>query len=490
MKQSILILGMAMCMVHCHAQNINRNNLRNSLDDFRQAVRADFENFRKKAMEDFIEFARDPWKEFKGKAPVPKPKEEPTPPVVLPEDDKDKELEDKPVVIEEVVPPVVVPPQPEPVEPIEEVPLVEEKITKFTFFGTPLSVRFDIANKVSLKGLSENSVSDALEKYTQEAYDNMILDCLNIRKELSLSDWAYLQMLKALAYEIHGGNNNDAALMLGYIYMQSGYKMRYGMDASKLYMLYASKHYIYDIGSYEIDNERYYGIEKLPSRMYICNVAFPKEQSLSLYINQNPKLASKAGKEKKIQSERYKNVDVTVKVNQNLIEFYNTYPTSIINDNVMTRWAMYANTPFAEDLKKDLYPKLKSFVVGKSQAEAVNIILNWVQTGLEYEYDDKVWGGDRAFFAEESLNYPYCDCEDRSILFTRLVRDLLGLKCILVFYPGHLAAAVNFTESIKGDYIMLDNNKYVITDPTYIGAPIGMTMPSMDNASAKVILLD
>lgn len=55
------------------------------------------------------------------------------------------------------------------------------------------------------------------------------------------------------------------------------------------------------------------------------------------------------------------------------------------------------------------------------------MILNWVQTGSEYEYDDKVWRHDRAFFAEETLYYPYCDCEDRSILFSRFVRDLLGL---------------------------------------------------------------
>ena len=67
---------------------------------------------------------------------------------------------------------------------------------------------------------------------------------------------------------------------------------------------------------------------------------------------------------------------------------------------------------------------------------------------------------------------------------------MLGLKCILVYYPGHLAMAVKFTENVKGDYIMLGNEKYVICDPTYIGASVGMTMPKMDNKTAKVILLE
>ena len=120
---------------------------------------------------------------------------------------------------------------------------------------------------------------------------------------------------------------------------------------------------------------------------------------------------------------------------------------------------------------------------------AVERLLNWVQTSFVYEYDDKIWGRNRAFFPDETLYYPYCDCEDRSILFTRIVRDLLGLKCILVYYPGHLASAVCFTEHVSGGYIQVNGNRYVVCDPTYIGASVGHTMPDMDNSSAKVIVL-
>ena len=151
---------------------------------------------------------------------------------------------------------------------------------------------------------------------------------------------------------------------------------------------------------------------------------------------------------------------------------------------------MYANTPLDSDVKKQLYPALYSQLEGKTYPEAADILLDFVQSAFVYEYDDKVWGGDRAFFAEESLYYPYCDCEDRSILFSRLVRDLLGLKVILVYYPGHLATAVRFDDYVKGDYINLNGERYLVCDPTYIGAPIGATMPDMDNATATVILLE
>ena len=59
-----------------------------------------------------------------------------------------------------------------------------------------------------------------------------------------------------------------------------------------------------------------------------------------------------------------------------------------------------------------------------------------------------------------------------------------------MFYPGHLACAVCFTDNVIGDYISLNWKHYVITDPTYIGAPVGMTMPDIDNTQADVILLE
>lgn len=104
-----------------------------------------------------------------------------------------------------------------------------------------------------------------------------------------------------------------------------------------------------------------------------------------------------------LTAERYPEMQIQVQVNKNLIDFYNTYPTSDINDNFMTRWAMYANTPMQQEVQATLYPKLKQYITGDNELVAVNKLLNWGQTAFVYEYDDKVWGHDHAFFAEESM---------------------------------------------------------------------------------------
>ena len=89
-----------------------------------------------------------------------------------------------------------------------------------------------------------------------------------------------------------------------------------------------------------------------------------------------------------------------------------------------------------------MYPKLTQQIKGKSQKDAANILIDFVQTAFEYQTDDVQFGYERPLFADETFFYPYSDCEDRSILFAHLVKDLLGLDVVLLYYPGHLATAV------------------------------------------------
>ena len=320
-------------------------------------------------------------------------------------------------------------------------------------------------------------------------YNNTIRDCLEFRIKRQLSDWAYLNILHKMAIQFMG-DTNEATLLTAYIYCQSGYQMRMGISNNRLYLLYACDHGIFDKGYFEIDGKKFYLFMADVKGLNICNVSFPQEKPMSLLISKEQLFDFAKAPQRILKSRDYPNVTLQNCVNKNAMDFYSAYPTSMINDNVVSRWAMYANMPLPERIKKELFPALQSKIKGLSQLDAMEKLLRFVQTAFVYEYDDKVWGHDRAFFPEETLYYPYCDCEDRSIFLSRIVRDMLGLKCILIFYPGHLAMAVHFTENVQGDYIMLDGMKFVVCDPTYICAPVGKTMPSMDNKTAQVILLE
>ncbi len=67
------------------------------------------------------------------------------------------------------------------------------------------------------------------------------------------------------------------------------------------------------------------------------------------------------------------------------------------------------------------------------------------------------------------------------------MRELLGLDVVLLEYPNHLATAVRFSTPPGGDCVQVGNSIYTVCDPTYIGAGIGMAMPSFKNTAAKVV---
>ena len=402
---------------------------------------------------------------------------------------KQQEKQSKP--IEAVVVPVVltVPPQPKPVNPI-----VENKVSMatsdFDFYGTPMKVRWGNAEKFKLNGTSKKDISDAFLELTDKGYTNLVHDCLELRKEYKLCDWAYYKMLQNIAEKACGKGTNEAIFLQGVLLNQSGYQIRFALeDNTKLHIMSRMDGFPYDRGYLTADGKLFFLMDGCKAKnLTVCDAAYPGEQMMSLGVAEQPDLKKNLSDKRTVIS-RFVNVSADMQMNKNLMDFYTDYPTSYDGKDMMTRWAYYANTPVSPEVKDKVYPQLKQQIGNAPKLMAANMLLNWVQMGLTYAYDEKVWGHDRAFFAEESLFYPFCDCEDRSILFSHLVRDLLDLDVVLVYYPGHLYTAVCFNEDVTGDYIMVNGRKFTVADPTYYNANVGKTMSKMDNSKAKVILL-
>lgn len=459
-------------------------------DDFNSTRADNFNDYRASLNQEYARMLREGhWDTKPAQDPAPRPKDD-VRPVTNPYDkDKDRK-DDRQVKIDEVVTPDRDKSRAQPIAPVREDPDTKTTEVAFTYLGIPAKVRVPAGAKFSLRGSDANAMALGWETLSHKDFAPMVADCQKLKSSLQLCDWAYLKMIEAFA-QAYANSYSERSLLTAYIFSQSGYKVRLARSGNGVEMLYGSRHTIYGIPYFRADGDIYYPLNgKLSGSVQICPANFPKEKSLSLWVNTLPTAADNSSTMRRVSSKRYPEFSVEFSTNKNLIDFYNTYPTSYVGSDIMTRWAMYANTPVSPQVRNTLYPRLASLIAGKDKLQAVECILNWIQTGFVYEYDDKVWGGDRAFFAEESLYYPYCDCEDRSILLTRLVRDLLGLKCMLIYYPGHLAAAVAFDEPVNGDYIMVNGKKFVVADPTFIGAPVGRTMTGMDNSSAKVIVLD
>lgn len=58
---------------------------------------------------------------------------------------------------------------------------------------------------------------------------------------------------------------------------------------------------------------------------------------------------------------------------------------------------------------------------------------------------------------------------------------------VFLHYDMHLSTAVDFSDpTIKGDFLNIDGHHYVMCDPTFLGARIGMSMPQYKDKKPEV----
>lgn len=464
-----------------------------SFEEYKRQALSDFHNYKKERQREFKEYRdrinaefadymRQTWPEYKSKPAEPVPDSpEPPAPVVK---DPDTEPSNDPIPFDDVTPaPKPVEP-PQPVVPLPE-PVVPAKPTfAFTFYGQKCEVPLENIHRFSLAGATENAFADGWMILSSDSYLPIIAKCLDYRNKLRLCDWGYVRFVEQMTTAFFSSDRlNEARLMQMYILTQSGYKVRIARVGEKLVLLLPSKDTIYQYPYIDIGGVHYYLVDASLGRtsLYVFNREFPKEQYFSLRITEQPVLPVNPTAARHLQSKHDKELSAEVSVNKNLIAFYNDYPLS-------GHWYIYSNISLCERAKEQLYPVLRKSISGKSNPIAANILLHFVQTAFEYATDDEQFGTERPLFADETLFYPYSDCEDRAILYSILVHELLGLDVVLLHYPGHLATAVCFdTDDVYGDYLRIDGKRYVVCDPTYINADIGQAMPQYKQTAANVI---
>lgn len=445
----------------------------------RQKQNNTFDSRREQINAEFSEFLKKGWKD----TPVQKEKPRPAEPEPAPIADDTPAEESTPLPAAEPANAPAPQARPEPVEPIRETPPIpfDNEALPFTFLGNGCTVRLPKALRYNMQDASNNSVSQAWKTLSEERFTDMLVDCICLRKSLNLCDWAYYQLSRSLTAACWGDpDSNEAVLMQAYILAQTGYKLRLARSGDKAVLMLAFSEDIYGAPYSEMNGQKFfcfYG--NCHGYVQLCDFEFPGERCFSAYLKSLPVTGEAGIPARVFQSKAYPAATAKVSVSKYLLDFYETYP--------QCRWDIYASASLSREIKTQLYPGLKKALAGKDEVQSAEILLNFVQTAFGYETDEEQFGREKVFFADECFHYPCCDCEDRAILFSILVKDILGLEAILINYPSHIAAAVRFSGDVTGCYFNVDGDKYVICDPTYIGASVGKAMPELKDTNAQIL---
>ena len=352
---------------------------------------------------------------------------------------------------------------------------------KVDYLGTDLYLDASLRHKSNLSGTAENAVADAIEQLSSANYRAIISDITKVQKQYRLNGWATSLLIQAASQVLESGYN-ERIVMRMFLHTQMGYKCTIARtgDNKKLVLLLATDAQLYGMPYIDISGTTFYDVDKVlgTNSFFLC----PKLNSKSvnrvgMHITQVPTIGN-ATKQSTHVNETDK-LSITADVSEGQMQLYKSYPQCSFD--------VYFNAKVNPAFSAPILDKLRSKIAGMSETQAVSYLLQWCQFSFDYATDEEQFGYEKPFFPEEMFYYPQNDCEDRSILFSYLVRNLTNLRVALLQYPNHIAAGVIFSGDVDGEAVISGGKTYTICDPTYIGAGIGEAQTVFKNVAPTVL---
>ena len=476
MKRGIVSIVIMFVLCNAYSQSTDDFNT------FRQNMMTDYQNFRKTILDNYATYLDGVWKEFqqfKGitREDIPKPKTAPiakdidVKPIFVPA--PDPIVMSKSPYLRSVKLPVVSPAIPN-IQPVKVPDILVENNVLFSFYGIPFEAPVTEEMHVSM---DNSSVANAWREY-QKGNAKLTVSTLNrLSGAIGLNDYLKFELVNCYVNELLKNNNvSDRIVLSHYILSNMGFDIRLGKTKNQYLLLVPFNETIFSKSYITLENKKYYiftdrenTLPAVHEPIYTCDIPSNCDTGKAIEATFNSNIQISSGNIKHcVLTDNV--ITITGDVNVSLMEMLRHYPQMDIS--------AYASSRILPSLRKDVLHQVENQLIGLSQGDAANKLIHFVQYAFEYATDGDQHGYEKAYFFEENFYYPKNDCEDRAIFFAYLVRNLLELDVHLVQFPGHECAAVNFTDSsISGDSYMYQGKRYIICDPTYIGACIGRCMP-------------
>ena len=358
---------------------------------------------------------------------------------------------------------------------------------KFVFFGRELY--WDKPDAPVFTGRTGNrEISAYWLKLSGAGLDTLAVWLADVAKQLKLDGWGTGVLASTLAAEIFPGQAISRRLACWFLMVKNGYDVRVGYNSSDIFLLVPAQNMLFDTPFFTIRGKNYYiheftGKTALSGALYIYEETFDSSlHQLAFLPETQPELGNTILRRAYSFNFKGKKYSGELNFNKNLVEYYKTIPH--------TDSRMYFRTNLSGPLLDSLQTEFAPLITDMNEQDKVQFLLTFVQTAFDYRTDQQQFGYEKWMLPEEALYYRYIDCEDRSILFTAIVRNMLGLSAIGLDWPGHIAAAVHFSGSVAGTYVPFSGSRYIICDPTYINADVGMVMPDFAGTPVKIIPSD
>jgi len=354
----------------------------------------------------------------------------------------------------------------------------------FLFYGQQIAIHYDKLLALSTTAsVSEDSIAGFWNAFSRSNSNHLVDQLMDYRDMLGLGNWGYFQLVKATSACIFPFNHLSADQITWALMIRSGFDVRLAFNQSTTTILFPSKNTINGRQSVVIGQQRFYLDRPMKSMLLVtCPNPFPDNGGIiDLRFYKSLNFRGKLRVQKFVMTWEKKKYEFALRINPDEVRFLTQYPR--------TDPAIYYRAPLSNAIKEDLlrqfYPILSKF----NKAEASAFLLKFVQQEFEYFSMDKKDDRSTGPFALELIASKSGDDLGKAVLFSWLTRILLELPVVGVQFPGYFSTAICFSNQLDGDAYYWNRCKYILADPTFQNAPIGILMPELSGLTPQLIEL-
>ncbi len=466
-------------------------------DSVLDAMNQDFENYVEQRNREYAEYLKNEWirmQVFLGEMPEPGPKPDEFP-AYDPVEEDEQVREERKERVERVFSTLT--PADAEVQPLEQFrePVTLRPVERITyamptvsidFYGRSLTIETDRSFRgLRSYGIQEDEVARWFENAAGTNFTPTLIHLLDLADETGMNDWALFMAAGKLSQNLAGRDEVAATLYTWFLLLQAGYDIRLGRQQGKLVFLMPFAHTVYNTPRLGMDGKTYYiinGVSEEP--IYTYQQTMPGAfRVFDMNFYKSPQFAAR-GKEKTLQF-YFNDQEYSIQMQ------YDPVLVAMLAEQPQADMNIYLDADASNFMVQASEQALEPLLEQMNDVEKVSFLLSLSQNAFKYQTDIDQFGYQKYMTPDEVIHYSYSDCDDRAVLFGWLVRNFAGQKVAALLYPGHLANAVHFYNgNPEGDKLIIDGLEFVMADPTYINAPLGLTMPDYINIVPTAWVID
>ncbi|WLD58373.1 hypothetical protein NFC81_00930 [Salinispirillum sp. LH 10-3-1] len=440
-----------------------------------------FSAFRDQHDADFARWLDEQWVSFDTfvqQPPAAEPKPEAAPTWVEPE------LTPQPPVITTPEPPAIVAPTPAPVTPTPAAPPSGQRMTlRYEGLSAELRVNQPLQGRLPTR-VDERAIADYWQVMSAwrgaEEVGRLVAE---LARRNHLNTYDQLLVMHSFAGQIVE-RAEAQTLLTWYLAVRQGMQVRVGYDNDSVYLLVATRQSQYNVPYVTYQGVRFYAFS--PQGQYpLGQITSYSEQHrrASSFVELLPHPALNVGGTwtlKPVTVDMFgTDEQFQLPVNDALVSHLERYPQLSLQDY----FAQPMPLPMRDVLREQLQPRLR----GMSLFEQASYLLRFAQFVTGYKTDQEQFGQENYQHPIESFANGYNDCEDRALIYALLVRDLLRVDVVALYFPGHVATAIQLPPRSGLGSTQVGGATFYWADPSYLHAPLGRLIPQVEGRAPQII---